>query len=550
MKKRVIVALMLMALTIVGCGKGGTAPGNENDVTQAEEGTSNEPADSGNLGAGDDLEVYKAHEEDEVIGNGSYFVSVNGKIYFRRYDENTFSDSNVNKHYLSLGAGDLDPSVSEKSEICIFDPATKNVEVFMEDAGYGELYYDRGFFYLENYDYENNTNIIYRVNVDTGEVDHSADIKGDLLCMDENTGAFAVNAFGEPNDQSNHNSLTVYKDGKDIMTKETDDYFSEVKFFDGKLYYCIDSDEEDTFYEYDPAANKEVCLGNANPQKIAGDESLINWQVKDVLKDKENIYIHYSDYEGSGSFYNAGMIFSAKEGTENSVEVLFDNNSDVVADDGNMYIASDGKIKVDERKGTYSFGKEYYGEGTDKKEYAPLIYYEDKDNFKAVAEDFIKCPLGKNGFTSEVPDNAVTKIEDNVYMMLPHYVRYDINDVGWRPYYRALKMKYLEITGSGEVNVIADIPTTENYIDVEARYANDSLSVKCVGVPISDDGESKEGEVTGENTFEYKLSDKVEYVEDDVTKTKADFESYIKSGGKKFRLYFDDSGDVSKIIKL
>ena len=136
-------------------------------------------------------------------------------------------------------------------------------------------------------------------------------------------------------------------------------------------------------------------------------------------------------------------------------------------------------------------------------------------------------------------------------MMFPLYVRVDVNDVGWRPYYRMLKMKYLEITASGEVNVIDDIPTTENYIDVEASFANDILSAKCVGVPINTEDDNYTGEeITGENTFEYKLADNVEYVEGDATKTKADFENYIKGGGKRLRLYFDDNGDVSKMIKM
>ena len=550
MKKRVIAAIMLAALTFCGCSKVGIAPGSEDAVTQGEEGASNEVAGSESSGAGDDLEVNKAHENDVVIGNGSFFVSINGKIYFRRYDENMFSDSNPNKQYVMLGMGDLETSITDKSEICIYDPATKNVEVFMEDDGYGELYYDRGFFYLEKYDNDNYKNTIYRVNIDTKEVDHSKDINGDLLGMDEKTGAFVVNAYIDT-EESNHNSLTVYKDGKDIMSKDTFDYFSEVRFIDGKLYYCIDGDEEDTFFEYDPDANKEVCLGKAVPKKDTDNEFLLNWQIKDVLKDKENIYIRYSDYEGSGSFYNGGMIFSAKEGTENSIEVLYDDKSDVVADDGNLYIASDGQVKVDDLKGKYSFGLEYYGDTAEKKEYAPFIYYEDKDNFKTVVKDFIKCRTENSGVWSEVPNNAVTEIEDNVYMMFPLYVRYDIDDVGWRPNYRMLKMKYLEITGSGEVNVIDDISTTENYIDVEASYANDILSAKCVGVPIGDNGENKAGEeIIGENTFEFNLADNVEYVEGDATKTKADFENYIKGGGKRLRLYFDDNGDVSKMIKL
>ena len=550
MKKRVIAAIMLAALTFCGCSKVGTAPRAEDVVIQGEEGASNEAAGSESSGTGDDLEVNKAHENDVVIGNGSFFVSINGKIYFRRYDENTFSDSNPNKQYVMLGMGDLETSITDKSEICIYDPATKNVEVFMEDDGYGELYYDRGFFYLEKYDSANYKNTIYRVNIDTKEVDHSKDINGDLLCMDEKTGAFVVNAYIDT-EESNHNSLTVYKDGKDIMSKDTFDYFSEVRFIDGKLYYCIDGDEEDTFFEYDPDANKEVCLGKAAPKKDTDNEFLLNWQIKDMLKDKENIYIRYSDYEGSGSFYNGGMIFSAKEGTENSIEVLYDDKSDVVADDGNLYIASDGQVKVDDLKGKYSFGLEYYGDTSEKKEYAPFIYYEDKDNFKTVVKDFIKCRTENSGVWSEVPNNAVTEIEDNVYMMFPLYVRYDIDDVGWRPNYRMLKMKYLEITGSGEVNVIDDISTTENYIDVEASYANDILSAKCVGVPIGDNGENKAGEeIIGENTFEFNLADNVEYVEGDATKTKADFENYIKGGGKRLRLYFDDNGDVSKMIKM
>ena len=546
MRKRLTVALMLVTMTFCGCAKTSEAPKSEEQVTQeASSGTE----DSGNQEAGGDLEVRKAHENDEVIGNGSYFVSINGKVYYRRYDEDTFSESSMNEYNLMLGMGYIDSIHSKKSEICIYDPATKSTEVFMEDDGFGELYYAKGFFYLKKYDGENNDYTVYRVNIDTKEVDHSKDIAGELLSMDEKTGAIVVNVFDKP-EEANINHLNVYKDDKELMSKETQDYYTAVKFIDGKLYYCMDGDEDETFYEYDPETNKEVCLGKTTPVKTIGEDVPANWQIKDVLKDKENIYIHYSDYEGSASFYTAGMIFSAKEGTENSMKVLYDDTSDVVSDDGNMYITSDGQLKVDEFRGTYSFGNEYYDGKKDTNEKAPLIYYEDKDNIKTVVKDFVNCRNEESGFWSEVPDDAVTKIGDNVYMMLPNYVRYDIYDVGWRPNYRMLKMKYLEITGSGEVNVIDDIPTTENYIDVEATYANDILSVNCVGVS-NGNGEIEAGkEVKGENTFEYKLADNVEYVEDDTTKTKADFENYIKSGAKKLRLYYNDDGVVSKIIKL
>ena len=546
MRKRLIVALMLVTITFYGCAKTSEAPKSEEQVTQeASSGTE----DSGNQEDEGDLEVRKAHENDEVIGNGSYFVSINGKVFYRRYDEDTFSESNLCENGLIMGAGNLYSNYSKKSELCIYDPATKSTEVFMEDDGFGGLYYANGFFYLKKYDGENNDYTVYRVNIDTREVDHSKDIAGDLLSIDEKTGAIVVNVFDKP-EEANVNHLNVYKDDKELMSKETQDYYSAAEFLDGKLYYCIDGDEEDIFYEYDPETNKEVCLGKTNPKKVAGDEFLISWEIRDILKDNDTLYVHYCDYEGSASFYNAGIIYSAKEGAENSIEVLYDNTSDVVSDDGNMYITSDGQIKVDDSKGTYSIGKEYYENKKDANEKARLIYYEDKDNIKTVVNEFANCPIAKSGFWMNVPNNAVSKIGDNVYMMIPEYVRYDINDVGWRPYYRMLKVKYLEITGSGEVNVIDDIPTTENYIDVEASYANDILSVNCVGVPISDDESEAGKEVKGESTFEYKLADNFEYVEDDTTKTKADFENYIKSGAKKLRLYYNDDGVVSKIIKL
>ena len=84
----------------------------------------------------------------ESLGNGSFFVSVNGKVYFRKYDADTFSEETLNSEYTSFGMGSLDTDYSEKSEIYVYDPKAKTAEKFLDDNGYGEIYYCDGSLYL------------------------------------------------------------------------------------------------------------------------------------------------------------------------------------------------------------------------------------------------------------------------------------------------------------------------------------------------------------------------------------------------------------------
>ena len=545
LKKRIIAAAMLVTVMLVGCGNKG-----DGVVTAGNE------AGSGMEAATDAGSTDESSDSDngESLGNGSFFVSVNGKVYFRKYDADTFSEETLNSEYTSFGMGSLDTDYSEKSEIYVYNPKAKTAEKFLDDNGYGEIYYCDGSLYLNKR--ENGADSVYKVNIDTKEVSPAGDMKGKIVGVDEQTKVFVTKCVDDGDEKS---SINVYKDGELLISKTAEDWGGYLGVYDGKAYcyfgqYSENDPTEFTIWELNSADKSEICLGKIIPQKEVdgANEFLTNWEVEELLKDNNKLYIRLADYEGSGSFYNAGMCLEATEGTENSLKIMYNSAQ---MDEGKMHLDSEGKVAfVPYVKGDYEVsGFEVDYEDPDFEEkfgsYGDLMYFEKDDNEVRIAKDFIKKQPKESGFEQMLARNAITRIGDTTYMMLPNYVREDIGDIGWRYNYKILKVSYLAVSDNGEIAIIDAVDTSDNNIEVEASYASDSgkLSVTCVGVPIN---REEKNEVRGENTFVYELSDDVMYVEDGNAKSKEDFVNYIGNGTKRFKIYFNNDGKVNKIEKM
>ena len=138
MKMKRLLPLLTVTLLVSGCGKADVS-NQKTESNETQEAAAN---------AQDDVKTNELHKDDVVEGNGTFFVSVNDKVYFRKYDAETFSDASLNSEYTNLWRGGLTTEYSKKSEICAYDPKTKQVETIAEDDGCHEIYYLDGLFYL------------------------------------------------------------------------------------------------------------------------------------------------------------------------------------------------------------------------------------------------------------------------------------------------------------------------------------------------------------------------------------------------------------------
>ncbi len=535
--KRKLIPLLIAGVMVVGCGK------TEGSVKENSAAQGNATAEEvQEIDSQDDSNTKEQHKDDVVEGNGTFFVSVNDKVYFRKYDAETFSDASLNSEYTNLWRGGLTTEYSKKSEICAYDPKTKLVETIAEDDGCHEIYYLDGLFYLTKK--EDDRFKTYTLNIDTKEVKPADNIQGAVLNVDAENGYIVT---GYTNYDTDESYAYIYKDGEEVYSK-TAKRCEYLGSSNGKVYiYQAESDGDDstnfTFWELNPADKSEVCLGTINPEKETNDEFLINWQVEDFATNNDKIYVSFADYEGSGNFWNGGMCVEATAGAENSLSVLYDNSK---MEEGNMYVDDSGKVSfVTYTPGSYTLS----GYDKDARPHGDLVYYETVDDKKVIAKDFVDEQVEDGVFEQNIPDNAITRIGDSTYVALPNYVHDDINDIGWRFYYKVLRVRYLAIDGNGEVTVMDSVDTTNNFLQVEASYdkASNALEGKSVGNPA---GEEETEERTGEYDYVYKLADDFEYVEDGKAKSKDDFAKYIGSDVKRFKLYFNDKGLVEKIEKV
>jgi len=533
MKIKRLLPLFAIGLLLSGCGK--TA-----DSTQKTDSDVAKEADADSL---EDSKTKEQHKDDVVEGNGSYFVSINDKVYFRKYDADTFSESSLNGEKNNLYIETIN---SKKSEICIYDPESNTIEPFAKDNGYGEIYYLDGLFYLNKYD---GKNLIYTLNIDTGKTRTADNMKGKILSLDDKTGSIVTRLFDS---DANENSIFIYKDGKTVNSRTVKSSESSLIYlgtYDGKVYYYqtdekIDDSEgwEDTFWEYDLTDNKEVCLGKINPVKEANNEWLHRW-VEELIKYNDKIYISYADYEGTPHWWNAGMCLEATSGKENSLDVLYDVSE---TKEGYIYVDANGKVDF---SSNITNGYTMSENELDANEHGDLLYYESATDKKVIAKDFIEKYDEACGFSKSLAKNTITKIGDKTYMMLPSFARKNMGDIGWRHYYKVLSVDYLVIDGSGKTTVLTGVNTSENYLQVEVSYEKNSdiLKGNCVGkIPERENEEIEKGE----HDFTYNVANEVEYIEDGQKKTKDDFIKYIGNGSKIFKIYFNENGQVNKIEKV
>ena len=293
MKRRILCAILaFVTLTaFAGCDLAElTGKGNEN----AQATLNTEPQV--------DPEPVVDVEEDIYAGvsnNGSFFVGVDGKVYFRQYAEYGIKTVASKRNFLTSGDGGYG------NTICYFTPDKPDEIVAVtkeEDQGQGELYYYDGYIYSTRYEWSEGYPhpILYRANLTTGALEDVG--KGYIKAASED-GRFIVTDTFEP---ETCDAYTIYDAGKEIASYKMDrtNVYNELIAVDANNLYIFMADNntcDGSICQYDYINDKFYYLDYAiAPEGI--DEYISYPVIKDgVIKDKKlSFSLLYC--EGNGAY--------------------------------------------------------------------------------------------------------------------------------------------------------------------------------------------------------------------------------------------------------
>lgn len=284
MKKFVpgIIPIMLLSICLVGCS--GTEvfeekPKKPNAITEIE----NKVSDFDNP---KEVPEELPEETEAVLGNGTAFVKVDDKVFFREYDKDAMEQT-----YLW---GDMHGTVPDKGKryIKCFNAATGNVETLFEDEGYGDLYYYNGLFYFNSGD----------------------------------------------------GWYSVKEDGSD---KKKLDFLGEKENFEnlvGNLLFYSNNENEQTelmYYNLDNGERGDVC-------PVPEDEELGYPQITQIEVKGDDIFVGICYIAGTGNFPQGGNIYKCNISGESEPEML--KNMECYGGEEYIYIKDDGSYDYGEHK--------------------------------------------------------------------------------------------------------------------------------------------------------------------------------------------------------
>lgn len=203
-------------------------------------------------------------EPDNVQGNGTDFVKVGDRVYYREYDSDAMDESVL--------WGDLHGGETSKGKryIKYFDVKTGDVQTAFEDEGYGVLSYYNGLFYFNGPD----------------------------------------------------GYYTVSEDGSNKTALELEGEYSRfTQIIDNYLFYTDSENDENCVKYLDIDTNKTVYLCPI-PESELGYP-----QITQIALNGDDAYVGISYIAGTGHFFQGGCIYKASLSAEYEPELFRDMSS-------------------------------------------------------------------------------------------------------------------------------------------------------------------------------------------------------------------------------
>lgn len=409
MKKTTVWALaLLLMLVLAGCAQNRPEEGSAQSSTPTEQ-TQLPPAQP---------ETVAEPERPAVEGNGGYFVRVDGKVWFRRYDEGVIDESQLWGNFLSVW-----PTHAVTSMLCCYDESGGAVNEAFADDGFGQIWFGVDGFYLMR-SADGGPREAYFKSLDGAETVLRA---GYVSGVSDNGRFAAIFSEGE----ADEGRLYVYEGTDELRFVPNADHYLEFCAIvdDGTLLYLDRGG--DTLCEL--RTDGTICALGALPTPEEYGGYGYAWELEQCLVNDAEVWCTFGSYEGTGHFLSDVLCLRAKLDTENSIEVIEDQPTTEYPFVPKLWRGEDGSV----RRTEYAPGElEIPYEGGD------LVWHDSADSERLLVSGLL--PSDDYSEDRMIEQTAET-LGSAAYLIVAEAYRDAENDIGWRMAYRPGELRYLRV---------------------------------------------------------------------------------------------------------
>lgn len=353
--------------------------------------------------------------EAEVLNNNGHFVQIGDTVYFHITDADSMGESTLWAQYADSLCGRTVlmacATDAESAEPVAYDYTSGGIAV------QGDVLYSQAYAESES-NPELPDSIISSYSRRNGEQHSNIAEKNAVLIGADLQGNFV--AVHQPGylEEDAPDRIQIYRNGSLQNTFDVEGFYGCIRADEKAVYYIRDNQENTyTLQQLDITSGETVNLGT-----LPGFE-YSQWVgvVDECMIVDDSIYFTYSDYEGTGNFFQEGYFVQAKTGVEDSLTYT-DMQARMVNEEALFvpFAVVDGQmVEADGEPGTCSV-----------QEGGVLGYYDEQGTWTPVAEgwdtEFVSGEGDYNGV------ELAEKVGDYIYVVYNSNARVPADDIGWR----------------------------------------------------------------------------------------------------------------------
>lgn len=455
--------VMAAALTLSGCGNKPAGAGSTAAAKETPAATLAESAAEAATGKDGKAEEEKAAEKETIeeaekeaaaetieasaekkedsgknpamVNTNACFIEYDGKVYFKVPEEADLERTALwDQFVLMTGEG--------KTKLMRVDSDGTEPEFLRYSSSWGKMALGGDFIAFSDYDYPNDIPVQMMALFSPKE---KLSYTGDMVSLlDGDVNGYYICGHDYLSEDSTYlekgHHIYVYQDGEYRNCFPAGDSFIYVGIQDNHLLYRAYNEENE------PASGEKLMQMNLDNGELLTLGELPAFESSGAETDQVvfsdgKVYLAYSNYEGTGHFYNGSFLVSAELDKENSLSYE-EGKAEENADGGEPLRAAAFYVKDGEV--TYCDGIP----GTAKVIEDTIGYYDEAGSFVPVAGGYGWSVLKEETADSEEiieETEYADLVGDSIYAIRNISERAPEDDIGWRYAYRRLKVEILKI---------------------------------------------------------------------------------------------------------
>lgn len=352
----------------------------------------------------------KAFNENLVVNNGSYFVQISDKVFFRAISPDSMEEGAVFGEFLTS-----EWNAKESPLIC-YDLNSHEWEEAGSITGVGKLYACPGGFYIGYMeDAQLDTYATYYYDMEKGTQEKYCD---GLPVGISQSGEILVTNWVK----GEYDKLVLVRDGEQIATVGEEDCYFDCCGFVGEELIMLKQNADIEYYLC--SADEK---GNVTELGYAGNSEQGYAQVDQFLTDGNDAYVSIGYYQGTGHFLSDWQALQAAPAVEGSVRTAIDSTNAETE-----YMDTVPVIYLDETGRLCDAAHVPYIAYMGDDNWSNLYYYDDSFEENLLVKDFIDNSYDDD---CQIIQN-ITSNAETAFIIYADATEDQEYEIGWRTGYR------------------------------------------------------------------------------------------------------------------